>query len=78
MDGTACVFVDETMAPETTLDPEATGLDIPAGYVPVAVTVGLTDISNAEIIDGLEEGMMIFTQFMSASGDSFSYGGFYY
>ncbi len=76
IDGTACVFVDEMMAPENALDPEATGLDIPVGYVPVGVTVGLTDTFNAEILDGLDEGMMIFTQYMTASGGS--YGGYYW
>ena len=73
-DGVACLLIQTDDIPENALDPESTGLDIPDGFVPVEVTVGLTDNFNAEITSGAEEGMMVFTQYMTAGGDSFGGG----
>lgn len=69
MDGSACVFVQTTEAVENALVPEETGLDIPSGYIPVAVTVGLTDNFSAEIVSGLNEGDTIFTEYMQSGGN---------
>ena len=71
MEGEACLFVETTEERENALDPEATGLEIPAGFIPVAVTVGLSDNFNAEITEGVNEGDIIFTQYLSASGGSY-------
>jgi multidrug resistance efflux pump len=75
-EGETCLLVETDEIPDNALDPETTGLDIPAGFVPVAVTIGLSDNFNAEIISGAEEGMTVFTQYMSAGGSS--YGGMYW
>lgn len=71
-EGEACLLVQTDVPPENALDPEATGLDIPTGFVPVAVTVGLSDNFNAEITSGVNEFDVVFTQYMSAGGDSHS------
>ncbi|MGE4353714.1 MAG: efflux RND transporter periplasmic adaptor subunit [Oscillospiraceae bacterium] len=73
-DGVACLLVQTDDPPENALDPESTGLEIPEGFVPVEVTVGLTDNFNAEITSGVEEGDVVFTQYMTAGGDSYNGG----
>lgn len=75
-EGLACLLIETDTPPENALDPESTGLEIPEGFVPVEVTVGLTDNFNAEITSGVEEGAIVFTQYMSAGGNS--YGGMMY
>ncbi len=54
--------------------PTQGGMTIPEGFYPVAVTVGLSDQTNAEITSGLEEGQEVFIQYMTDQGDSFSDG----
>lgn len=65
-----CVFIKADTAPENALDPAELGLDLPEGFHAVAVTVGLSDQSSAEIVEGVEEGQEVFVQYMTNSGDS--------
>ena len=60
------------MAGSDTLTADQIGIEIPEGFTPVPVTVGLTDTYNAEIVSGVNEGDVIFTQYISSSGDSYS------
>ncbi len=69
-----CVFVKAETPPEDALDPTQLGLELPEGYSAVAVTVGLSDQTSAEILDGVEEGQEVFVQYMTNSGDSYSSG----
>ena len=75
VDNNAYLFVKSDMAGENTIDPETTGVQIPEGFTPVSVKVGLTDTYNAEIVEGVNVGDIIFTQYISSSGDSWSGGG---
>lgn len=71
-----CLFVKAFSAPANALDAATLGIEVPEGYYPVPVTVGLSDNTNAEIIDGIEEGAEVFVQYMTTSGDSYSNMGF--
>ena len=70
-----CLFVQAPEKPENALDAEAMGLDVPEGFYAVPVTVGLSDNTNAEILDGVTEGTVVFTQIMSDTGSSYMMGG---
>ena len=72
IDGSAYLFVQSDMAGSDTLTADQIGIEIPEGFTPVPVTVGLTDTYNAEIVSGVNEGDVIFTQYISSSGDSYS------
>ena len=39
------------------------------------MTVGLSDQTSAEIVEGVEEGQEVFVQYMTNSGDSWNGGG---
>jgi multidrug efflux pump subunit AcrA (membrane-fusion protein) len=67
----SCMFVKADVKPENALDAEEYGLDVPEGFYAVPVTVGLSANSMAEILDGVEEGAEVFTQFLTNSGNSF-------
>jgi hypothetical protein len=54
-----------------TLSSEAQA-DLPDGYFAVPVTTGLSDTYNIEIISGLQEGDMVFTNYETEQGDSYS------
>ena len=41
------------------------GEEIPAGFYPVQVEIGIQDNYNVEIKSGVEEGTVVFTQIMS-------------
>lgn len=70
-----CVFVKADTPPENALNPDELGLELPEGFHAVPVTVGLSDQTSAEIVDGVEEGQEVFVQYMTNSGDSWSGGG---
>jgi multidrug resistance efflux pump len=70
-----CLFVQASEKPENALDAEALGLEVPEGFFAVPVTVGLSDNAFAEIIDGVQEGTVVFTQYMTDSGSSWDMGG---
>jgi HlyD family secretion protein len=46
--------------------------DIPEGFYAVPVTIGLSDIYNVEIIEGLTDGDVVFTNYETNQSDSFS------
>lgn len=71
-----CLFVQADTKPENALDTEALGVEMmPEGFYAVPVTVGLSDNAFAEIIDGVEEGTVVFTQYMTDNGNSYMGGG---
>jgi len=70
-----CVFVQADTKPANALDASALGTKVPAGYYAVPVTVGLSDDTNAEIKDGVEEGQTVFIQYVTDQGDSSSNDG---
>lgn len=69
-----CVFVKADTPPENALNPDELGLELPEGFHAVPVTVGLSDQTSAEIVEGVEEGQEVFVQYMTDSGDSWSGG----
>ena len=69
-----CVFIKAETAPDNALPPEELGLELPEGFHAVPVTVGLSDQTSAEIVEGVEEGQEVFVQYMTNSGDSWSGG----
>lgn len=73
--GDTCLFVKADSAPENALNSEDVGLEIPEGFYAVPVTVGLSDQTSAEIIEGVQEGDEVFVQFMTNQADSWSGGG---
>ena len=70
-----CVFVKAAEAPANALDSTQLGMEVPEGYYAVPVTIGLSDQSNVEIKDGLEEGQEIFVQYITNEGNSWDMGG---
>ena len=66
-----CLFIRAESAPENALDAETLGIEVPEGYYAVPVTVGLSDNTNAEIVEGVEEGTEVFMQYMTNQ----AYGG---
>lgn len=70
-----CLFIQAETKPENALDAEALALDVPNGFYAIPVTVGLSDNTYAEIIDGVAEGTVVFTQFMTDNGNSYMGGG---
>lgn len=74
-DSGTCLFVQTETKPENALDAESLGLDVPDGFYAVPVTVGLSDNTYAEIIEGVAEGTVVFTQYMTNNGNSMDGGG---
>lgn len=70
-----CVFVKAAEAPANALDPTQLGMEVPEGYYAVPVTIGLSDQTNVEIREGLEEGQEIFVQYYTNQGSSWDMGG---
>jgi HlyD family secretion protein len=70
-----CLFIKADAPPENALDAVTLGLDVPEGFYAVPVSVGLSDNTFAEIIEGVEEGTEVFTQFMTNNGSSDMMGG---
>ena len=70
-----CVFVKAETPPENALNPEELGLELPEGFHAVPVTVGLSDQTSAEIVEGDEEGQEVIDQYITNSGDSWNGGG---
>ena len=68
-----CLFVKADQPPENALNAEELALEIPEGFYAIPVKVGLSDNNSAEILEGVEEGTEVFTQFMTDRGDM--YGG---
>ncbi len=74
----ACLYIRTDEKPDNALDAAALGLDVPEGFYAVPVTVGLSDTASAEIIEGVEVGTEVFTQYMTDNGSSDMGGGVYY
>ncbi len=72
------LFIRTETKPENALDVETLGLEVPEGFYAVPVTVGLSDSMYAEIIDGVQEGTEVFTQYMTDYGSSYMGGGMVY
>ena len=70
-----CVLIKAETAPENALDPETLGLPVPEGFYPVPITIGLSDRTNVEVVEGIEDGTEVFVQFMTDQGDSYSENG---
>ena len=70
-----CLFIQSETKPENALGAEELGNEVPEGFYAVPVTVGLSDNMSAEIIDGVEEGTVVFTQYMTDNGNSWDMGG---
>ena len=68
-----CLFIKAETKPENAFDTETLGIEVPEGYYAVPVTVGLSDNSNAEIVEGVTDGTEVFVQYLTNHGDS--YGG---
>jgi len=68
-----CLFIKADAPPENALNAEELSLDVPEGFYAVPVKVGLSDKSSAEILEGVEEGTEVFTQYMTDRGNM--YGG---
>lgn len=72
-----CLFVRADAPPENALDPEMlAGVDIPEGFYAIPVTVGVSDNNMAEIVEGAEDGMEVFTEYQSSSPEGMD-GGYY-
>jgi hypothetical protein len=57
------VFVKTETAPEGSLAVDGTSLGVPkTGYFAVPVTVGISDKYSVEILDGVQEGVEVFSQ----------------
>ena len=72
--GDTCLFVQAAEAPENALAAEDVGMEVPEGYYAVPVEVGLSDQTNAEILSGVNEGDMVFIQYMSSEFNSWDQG----
>ena len=68
-DGTSAtvVYVQADSAPENAVSVSYSDEEIPAGFYPVPVEIGIQDSYNVEIKSGVEEGTTVYTQTMSDS-----------
>ncbi|MDR0861486.1 MAG: HlyD family efflux transporter periplasmic adaptor subunit [Oscillospiraceae bacterium] len=73
-EGGTCLFIRADTRPENALTDDVQGLEVPQGFYAVPVTIGLSDNSQVQIVDGVEEGTEVFRQ-MVASEDGMSNGG---
>ena len=64
-----CVFVREGSVDASQVL-EVEGLQMPAGFVPVAVEVGLSDETGVEIVSGVEADTEVFTGYITNGGNS--------
>lgn len=64
------LFIDSETKPENAVDPETLNIEVPEGFYAVPVKVGLSDNSFAEILEGVAEGTVVFTQYMTERGYS--------
>ena len=63
------VYVEAEEPPEGALEDAVNMMEeIPEGYWPVPVEIGIQDSYNVEIRSGLEEGMTVFTQMQASMG----------
>ena len=60
------VYVQADSAPDNAIELPDTGEEIPAGFYPVPVEIGISDDYNVEIKSGVEEGTVVFTQMITS------------
>ena len=60
------VYVKADSAPDNAIELPDTGEEIPAGFYPVPVEIGISDDYNVEIKSGVEEGTTVFTQMITS------------
>lgn len=60
------VYVKADSAPDNAIELPDTGEEIPAGFYPVPVEIGISDDYNVEIKSGVEEGTVVFTQMITS------------
>ena len=70
-----CVFLKADQKPDNAFDVEEMGIEVPDGFYAVPVMIGISDTYSVEILDGLEEGAEVFTQFSPSQGGGGYYGG---
>ena len=58
------LFVHSDVPPEEAIEPLSGAEDIPEGYWPVPVEIGIDDNNNVEILSGVEEGTEVFSSRM--------------
>jgi HlyD family secretion protein len=69
------VFLKADRKPDDAINlGEEAKADIPEGFYAVPVKTGLSDIYNIEIIEGLNDGDVVFTNYETDQGDSFQRG----
>jgi hypothetical protein len=57
------VFVKSETAPEGSMEIDGVSLGVPeTGFYAVPVTIGISDKYNVEILDGVKEGVEVFSQ----------------
>lgn len=61
-DSLQVVYVQSDTEPENMVEGVIAGEEIPEGYYPIEVEIGISDNYNVEIRSGVEEGMVVFTQ----------------
>lgn len=69
-----CVFIKGEPT-DKALDPTELGMEVPKGYYAVSVTIGLSDQTNVEIKEGVEDGQEVFLDYISNEGSSWDTGG---
>lgn len=68
------VYLKADSAPENMVElPEEIAKEIPEGFYPVEVEVGLSDTSNAEIRSGLNEGDEVFTNIIKEQANNYGW-----
>ena len=70
-----CVFLKADQRPDNAFDVAEMGIEIPDGFYAVPIVIGISDTYSVEILEGLEEGAEVFTQFMPSQGQGGYYGG---
>lgn len=71
-DGSASVvFVKADTRPDDAIDLPIPPEDIPEGFYPVIVEIGISDTYNVEIVSGLDEGVEVFTQVLKNNASSY-------
>lgn len=71
----ACVFVEAAEPPANALDATNLGMEVPKGFYAVPVQIGVSNQNNVEIKEGVEEGQVVFIQYMTNEGSSWDESG---
>ena len=66
-DSLQVVYIESAEAPENVVEGVIADEEIPEGFWPIEVEIGISDNYNVEIRSGVEEGMVVFTQMQVSS-----------